>query len=175
MNIELFNALMKEGQPMQNPWEWKLFLEFIEGYFKNRDIENPVIVELGTYQNRQKKFYEQLLSARHIGIDKNGYSDIQGDIHKRETLEMLKKMLNGKKINLLFIDALHFYEDAKLEYEIYGLLTKNIIVFHDIDTYPKQNNRIGRFWKEISKQYPCITFNMWQDGVQYGIGLLIKE
>jgi len=178
MNIELFNTLIAQGKPMQNLCEWKFFLEFIENYFKGRGIKNPVIVELGTYQNKQKKFYEQLLGARHIGIDIAGDSDIKGDTHRQETLEALKGLLAGKAINLLFIDGMHFYKDARADYNMYGSLTKNIIAFHDIDSYPRQENRIGKLWQEImakEKEYTTMTFRKWQDKFRFGIALLIKE
>jgi len=138
---------------------------------------------LGAYKNQQKKFYEQLLNARHIGIDIAGGTDIKGNTHTQETLEALKEMLGGNAINLLFIDGMHFYKDARADYNMYGSLTKNIIAFHDISEslYTQaniQDGRVSKLWAEIiasEKQYTLMTFNKWQSQGQYGIGLLIKE
>jgi len=97
MNLEHFNVLLSGGYHVwQQPQEWRLFLEFVDTYFKNRKIERPIVVELGTAGNSQKKYYEELLGARHIGINisnKRGESDILGNTHDEGTLGKLKSML----------------------------------------------------------------------------------
>ena len=69
MNLKLFKELMKQP-PAQHPGEWRAFLEICESYLRKHKIKNPVVVELGVYENKQKRFYEQFLGAEHIGIDK---------------------------------------------------------------------------------------------------------
>ena len=53
MNQELFEELMKD-RPQQHGPEWKMFLEICEMYLKKRKIKNPVVVELGIFENKQK-------------------------------------------------------------------------------------------------------------------------
>jgi len=147
MDMNWFEQAMKK-QPGQGTWEWQMFLEFIEAYFKNREI-NPIVVEIGTRRNRQKGFYEHILKARHIGIDRSSHfskPDILGDSKDIKTLEVLKEMLDGQNINLLFIDGDHSYEGAKSDYEMYGPLAKDIIAFHDISA-----RRLGvyKLWADL--------------------------
>lgn len=184
MNIEDIDTLLKDHCLVQYPKEWQFFLEFCEAYFRNRLIENPIVVELGVKKNNQKAHYEKFLGARHIGIDiSTGFStpEIVGDTHDQATLEKLKTTLGGKQINLLFIDASHGYEDVKMDYEMYGPLTRNIIALHDVMT---SFFGVKDFWSELlkSKEHTKSLFYDWGSRVnaggqpfQYGIGLLIKE
>jgi len=179
MNIKDFDALMKSHHPGQWPKEWQLFLEFCETYFRNRGIENPIVVELGVCTNNQEPYYERFLGARHIGIDIStefSTPEIIGNTHDQTTLEKLKTALNGNSINLLFIDAAHDYKDVKMDYEMYGPLTENIIAFHDIMT---EQVWVRKFWDELvknNKEYTKMFFYKWSfRKYQYGIGLLIKE
>lgn len=181
MNLEHFNALLNSGHHVwQQPQEWRLFLEFIDAYFKNRKIERPIIVELGTAGNSQKKYYEELLGARHIGINiSNSHRepDILGNTHDEGTLGKLKSMLGNKPINLLFIDACHNYQDVKRDYEMYAPLTKNIVAFHDIKL---QREEVRLFWKEvgeIEKHNPKLSIYSYskRHNIIMGIGMILKE
>ena len=176
MNLKRFSELMGL-RPWQQPQEWRTFLEFAEGYFKNRAIEHPIVVELGTALNRQKVFYEQLLGARHIGIDTRGKPDILGNTQDEETKEKLKSRLGDEPINLLFIDACHNYKDVKLDYEMYAPLTKNIVAFHDIKL---QREEVRLFWKEvgeIEKYNPKLSIYRYdkRNNLTMGIGMILKE
>jgi len=167
MDLNWFDMAMAKT-PAQGVFEWRLFLEFIEAYFKNRSIKNPVIVEIGTRKNKQKAFYEELLGAVHIGIDispRHSQPDILGDSHDERTLGTLKKMLNGRPVNLLFIDGDHNYEAVKRDYELYAPLVENIIALHDISS-PKHGVRI--FWKELK----CIKKTV---RIGWATGLIIIE
>ena len=156
MNLELYNKLM-ELEPCQNPPEWLMFLEICESYLKKHKIKNPVVVEIGVYANRQKPFYEQLLGARHISIDKSARRcepDILGDSSDPATLTALKKMLRKRLIDILFIDASHFYSDVKEDYEIYSPLCNGIVALHDIETgrYGKTSkNAVYKYWDELKE------------------------
>lgn len=177
MNIVHFNSLLNRYSTFQQHQEWQLFLEFIETYFRNRDIMNPIIVELGTARNRQRMFYKSLMGAEHIGIDISGQPDILGNTHNKTTLDKLKFMLRGRPINLLFIDACHDYQDVKHDYEMYAPLTKNIIAFHDIKL---QREEVRIFWNEIiaiEKDKIKLMIYVWNapQKITMGIGLLIKE
>jgi cephalosporin hydroxylase len=81
---------------------------------------------------------------------------LRRDSHQQETLEEVKKILNGKLINFLFIDADHSYDGVKKDYEMYGSLVKQggIIAFHDIvKSPPEMQCFVYDFWEEIKKRY----------------------
>ena len=135
----------------QSMGEWRIYLEFIEAYFRNRGIRKPMIVEIGTGWGRQKWFYEELLGYSHIGIDRDhrlGIPDITGNSRDITTLDKLKERLGGREVNLLYIDGGHTYLGLKKDYEMYSPLAKNIIVIHDI-VIEELQNRVGKFWNEL--------------------------
>ena len=155
MNMKRYNKLMRRGAPKQHPPEWQTFLEFCESYLEKHGIKNPIVVELGTWRDTQKKFYEQLLNAHHIGIDITGDQnapDILGNTHDPKTIEKLKGKLGGKPINILFIDASHRYKNVKRDFAIYAPLCSDIIAIHDIELgrYQEASTReVWKFWDEL--------------------------
>ena len=190
MNIKKFNEIANSPRPYrallaQDIEEWKMYLEFVQGYFENRGIIKPVVVEIGIMHNAQKPFYEHLLNAEHIGIDINPNSapDILDDSHRPETMQELHRLLCRRKIDLLFIDGNHSYESVKQDYDLYAPLTEHIVAFHDICA--TVNSDVQRFWQELSRAngYMAIAFNRCNTSVSVadnkfidmGIGLIIKE
>ena len=182
MNRKKFDEFMVRGRrPSQHKSEWWKFLKLCEAYLKKHKIENPIVVELGIWKNKQKKFYEQLLGAKHIGINyssRRGVPDLLGNTHDPKTMIKLKEMLNGRSINILFIDASHAYEDVKKDYELYSPLCSDIIALHDIETH--RNNRkedieVWKFWDELKerKDYPFVSICEKEDHM--GIGMIIKR
>ena len=118
----------------------------------------PIVVEIGTWRGRQKVFYEKLLNAEHIGIDvskKRSKPDIQGSSHDPATMNALKERLNGRPINILFIDGAHAYKDVKQDFEDYGPLCTDIIAIHDTEFRRYDNNEkimVWKFWDELKKR-----------------------
>lgn len=156
MNLKRYNRLMRSGSsPRQNKYEWRVFLEICRSHLREQNIEHPVVVELGVFKNRQKKFYEQLLGAEHIGVNfncKHATPDILGDTHDSKTLEALKKKLRDRPINILFIDASHTYASVRQDYKMYASLCTDIVAFHDIETGRyKDDKKDGawKFWEEL--------------------------
>lgn len=155
MNLEKFSELMKtaEGVLVQSTQEWRYFLGFVDAYFKEQGILNPVVVEIGVEWNCQKPFYELVLNAQHIGIDITDAAtmpDILGDSHALKTLEKLKVTLDGRTIDLLFIDANHDYQSVKQDYDTFAPLVKGLIAFHDIVVLPGPQ----QLWQELIDTAP---------------------
>lgn len=178
MDIEKFKSL---SAPNQNYYEWTEFIEFAWDYFQSKNIKNPIVVELGTEAGNQRAFYVEILNATYIGIDVNpiARADIHGNTHDPQTLESLKKILAGRSINLLFIDACHEYNAAKSDYEMYAPLVENLIAFHDVK-HPAFGSR--KLWEELRAKRPpgtCIVFSntvpadFYRDNM--GIGVEVKK
>lgn len=74
--------------------------------------------------------------------------DILGNSRDPATVNKLKEKLNGREVNLLYIDGEHTYEAVKGDYERYSPLVKNIIVIHDI-VLEELKDTIGKFWNEL--------------------------
>jgi len=103
---------------------------------------------------------------------------IRADSHHQSTLDTVKRILNGRKVDFLFIDGDHTYEGVKQDFKMYSPLVRKggIIAFHDIVPGPKENvGGVPKFWQEIKRKYKYkeIVKDWNQKG--YGIGLIIKE
>ena len=188
MNLKIFEKLIEKKYLQQHASEWRMFLEICELHLRWHKIVNPIAVELGISRNGQKSFYEQLLGVRHIGIDRiarRDAPDILGDTHNPKTLGKLLQKLEGKPINILFIDAGHDYKDVKKDFEMYSPLCSDIVVLHDIDN---GRETVRKFWDELkeksylkSGEYRFYMFlSIYQVRLvtrprQLGIGMIIKR
>ena len=100
---------------------------------------------------------------------------VRADSHKEETLRKVKSILEGRKVDLLFIDGDHSYEGVKKDFEIYKSLVKKngIIVFHDIVRHATETNcNVDKFWREIKKKYKNIEIIEDKNQGWGGIGLI---
>lgn len=186
----MMRSLEPDGRRLnQHVPEWRAFLEYVYGYFEVREIMQPVVVEIGILDGAQRRFYEGLLGAECIGIDINPKTaaDIIGDSADPKTISRLKGLLNGRLIDLLFIDGLHTYAGAKADYENYGSLVRHIIAIHDIHTpklRPGDSVDVARLWAEIletNKTDTIITIQHHNprrpeefNGRALGIGVIVK-
>ena len=75
---------------------------------------------------------------------------IRADSHRQETLSRVSKLLNGRKLDLLFIDGDHTYAGVRADFEMYSPLVRpgGIVAFHDIAVQPLPNE-VVRLWDEI--------------------------
>ena len=86
-------------------------------------------------------------------------------------------VLNGEKIDFLFIDGDHRYDGVKSDFEMYKSLVKSggLIGFHDIvDTeyHHKLDCYVDKLWNEIKSDYEYVEFIQDPNQRKYGIGVL---
>ena len=107
---------------------------------------------------------------------------IEGDTKSTNTLIRLSELLEGKKVDLLFIDGDHTYEGVKNDWMNYKTFVKlgGFVVFHDIvDTeFHRSFNppcMVSQLWNEIKQKETVTEFiceehlRKWDGG---GIGLI---
>jgi len=97
------------------------------------------------------------------------------DSHDPTTLEQVKELLNGKKLDFLFIDGDHTYEGVKNDFEMYSQLVRHggVIAFHDIAKHPPELNcNVDRYWNEIKKHYKNKELIKDRNQGLWGIGVL---
>ena len=100
---------------------------------------------------------------------------VRGDSHSPETLEQVKKLLDGKAVDFLMIDGDHSYEGVKKDFEIYSPLVKpgGLIAFHDICGGPQELvGGVPRFWSEIQGTRRSGTFVKDANQGGGGIGII---
>lgn len=101
---------------------------------------------------------------------------LREDSHLVETVVKIKKILNGKQIDFMFIDGDHTYEGVKKDFEMYSTLAKSggVIAFHDVTPggLEEFTGGVPIFWKEIKNKYTYKEFIKDQNQTGYGIGCL---
>jgi len=192
----LFSKDAKHIKPMQYPEE---LVELAKVIYTKKP---KTILEIGTARGGTLFLASQLAddNALIISIDLpngmygGGYPDwkiplyksfkkknqtielIQGDSHSKEIFEKLKTVLNGRKIDYLFIDGDHTYEGVKFDFEAYSkLLNTNAIVgFHDIieDRSDVPNHFVNKYWNEVKTNYRYKEFVKDRNQSKLGIGIL---
>lgn len=72
------------------------------------------------------------------------------------TRKKLSEILNGQKIDFLFIDGDHSYKGVKKDWELYSTLVKRdgIIAFHDIVVHPHAPAcKVYKLWNSLKSKY----------------------
>ncbi len=102
---------------------------------------------------------------------------VRADSHAPATAKNIKSLLNGRKVDFLFIDGDHTYEGVKKDYELYSPLVApgGLIAVHDIVARANEPRiEVWRFWNEIKQQQPHAQewIDATPNGRAIGIGLI---
>ncbi len=102
---------------------------------------------------------------------------IRANSHDQKSVDRVREILKGEKLDFLFLDGDHTYAGVKQDFEMYSPFVKNggLIGFHDIAPHPPETGcDVYRFWNEIVERFPGRTeaiVENWEQGWS-GIGLL---
>lgn len=100
-----------------------------------------------------------------------------GNSHDEKIEHALKSILNGEKIDVLFIDGDHSYDGTKDDFQRYSKYVsspKGIIAFHDI-VYSKFNTAPALCYRDIKNEYKYLDYKeiiATKQQVSGGIGLM---
>jgi predicted O-methyltransferase YrrM len=110
-----------------------------------------------------------------FAIHKQKIHLIRENSHALSTLNIVEKILEGRKLDFLFIDGDHTYDGVKTDFEMYSKLVGRggIIAFHDICPHPPQTGcEVNKFWCEIKGEYEHVEIiKDWMQGWA-GIGVI---
>jgi cephalosporin hydroxylase len=122
-------------------------------------------------------FLRILLYKLFIEKDKKIYF-LRMNSHDEKTLKKVEKILNGKKVDLLFIDGDHTYDGVKKDFEMYKKFVKKggFIVFHDITSHIfDEKVEVYKFWNEIKNNFETDEISFKSNTGSYGIGIIKYE
>lgn len=98
---------------------------------------------------------------------------LRDDSHSPLTLERVRSILNGQKLDFLLIDGDHTFEGVKQDHVMYGPLVKpgGVIAFHDIARdLPQIGTAVGRYWQTVKASQPHQEFRV-KDPVLGDVGI----
>jgi predicted O-methyltransferase YrrM len=81
---------------------------------------------------------------------------LRADSHSLRTKDRVMQILDGEKLDYIFIDADHTYAGVQRDFEMYSPLVRSggIVAFHDIVTHKRETEcQVERFWNEIKHRY----------------------
>lgn len=123
----------------------------------------------GGYPDWKVPLYEAFaLPTQHLHL-------IRANSHDPKTLKIVKEILNGRKVDFLFIDGDYSYEGVKTDFEMYSSLVKRggIIAFHDIVYHPYDPDcQVDKFWNEVKDKYNFKEIISSEKQTWAGIGIL---
>lgn len=100
---------------------------------------------------------------------------IAADSHQEETFKKLTALLQGRKIDFLFIDGDHTYSGVKADFTTYGnlvgpggLIALHDIIYHQFDPEAE----VYKFWQEIKEHYRTEEYVEAEAQDGYGLGLI---
>lgn len=104
----------------------------------------------GGYDGKREKLYRLFAYQR----PSTKMKFIRGNSHDKETVEKLKSILAGRKIDFLYIDADHTYSGVKTDFESYSPLVRagGIIGFHDIRNM-RPDHHVRDFWNQLKSGF----------------------
>lgn len=144
------------------------------------DIMDPaLVVELGTWKGDSTcRLAHGARNARVITVDIGPLPEAAGKIAKYKNIEQIVGPTESAQvldavpsgIDILFIDTMHTYDQAKMEYDFYAPKVRpgGVILFDDVSI----DAGMDKFWKYVGGHGECVNI---EDLHYTGFGIQIKK
>jgi len=124
-------------------------------------IDYPIGIHGG--QGFEERTYVISDALEQSNLTNKQFFAINGDSKHPYLVDRVREILDGRKIDFLFIDGDHTYEGVKGDFDIYEqFLNENSIVgFHDIidsQFHAENNCFVSTLWSELKQQYESVEF-----------------
>jgi glycosyltransferase involved in cell wall biosynthesis/GT2 family glycosyltransferase/predicted O-methyltransferase YrrM len=124
-------------------------------------IDYPIGIHGG--QGFEERTYVISDALEQTNLTNKQFYAINGDSKHPYLVARLEEILDGKKIDFLFIDGDHTYQGVKGDFDIYKqFLNENSIVgFHDIidsEFHAENNCFVSTLWSELKQKYESVEF-----------------
>lgn len=95
---------------------------------------------------------------------------VRGDSHDPAALEQVRRMLDGRPLDLLHVDGDHSLEGVRLDFELYAPLVRpgGLVALHDIEG----REGVPEFWRRLRQERPDSTTEILSPGSRIGFGLV---
>jgi predicted O-methyltransferase YrrM len=110
---------------------------------------------------------------RGFARDRQRLEIVRDNSHDTRTMERIRQLLGGRRLDLLFIDGDHSYQGAKTDFELYSPLVspEGVVAFHDIAPGPSSGG-VPQLWQELKQTRLATEFVAdWKQG-GFGIGMI---
>ncbi len=159
-------------RPLQNPWEISELMKRVRAkrpqviveigtakggtlfLFCQHAAENATIISLDLPYGRNGGGYPRWKEGLYRKFAKAGQKLhlVRADSHLDQTRRTIERLLNGRRIDILMIDADHSYEGVRRDYTLYSplLAADGFIALHDV--IPNRFDpeiEVHRFWEEL--------------------------
>ncbi|MCK4826709.1 class I SAM-dependent methyltransferase, partial [bacterium] len=100
---------------------------------------------------------------------------LTGDSHTKDFKNLVAKMLEGRKVDFLFIDGDHTEEGVRKDFNDYKGFVRpgGIVAFHDIiEKQLTETNQVYYLWKDLRESFDTKEFIDNPEQCGYGIGVV---
>jgi cephalosporin hydroxylase len=173
----------------QIPWEIESAIKLIS------ETRPRVMCEIGTFEGGTSLLFSKFLKTLDLLLCVDLYVKnkqmlrllapagqkllfIEMSSHSTSAVDAIAQLLDGRKIDVLFIDGDHRYEGVKQDFENYKKFVRDggLILLHDI---VEDNGRgrawaggVPKLWQELRSHFPYQEFICEQGQSGFGIGVL---